>query len=515
MDWVSFIFFSFVSLISRSVLFFSGRYMNGHTKYRLFIVLVIFFILRIFFLVFRLNLISIILGWDGLGVVSYILVIFYRREKSNRAGIITALRNRIGDAALLLAIACFLEAGRWNYIFIVLMDNNLVILLIRLAAITKRAQIPFSAWLPAAIAAPTPVRALVHSSTLVTAGVYLLIRFRGLLKGSLVIDFLIYLGVLTTLIASVAALFEADFKKVVALSTLSQLGVIVRTLAIGLENLAFIHLLAHAIFKALLFICRGKIIHIVEDSQNIRKIGGIFFNLPLTGIFMGLSSFALCGVPFIAGFYSKDIIIERMEIADNFFISYIIYIIVVGLSASYSFRLIFLRVIDSKTHSVYSRRRDKDWVMLRSKIWLGAISILGGALLLWLVVPTPVLVCLRFYLKILSFVRIRLGFFTGLILCFANLKGLFVMRKFYSADIIITLLNLSILRGRVLGWFTRFINVNFKKLDLGWGEIFGGFGTNKVLLIRGLNLNIWFSRSVKIFLVIFFVGVLICYRWWN
>lgn len=188
----------------------------------------------------------------------------------------------------------------------------------------------------------------------------MLIRFRGLLKGSLVIDFLIYLGVLTTLIASVAALFEADFKKVVALSTLSQLGVIVRTLAIGLENLAFIHLLAHAIFKALLFICRGKIIHIVEDSQNIRKIGGIFFNLPLTGMFIGLSSFALCGVPFIAGFYSKDIIIERMEIADNFFISYIIYIIVVGLSASYSFRLIFLRIIDRKTHSVYSRRRDKD-----------------------------------------------------------------------------------------------------------------------------------------------------------
>lgn len=153
--------------------------------------------------------------------------------------------------------------------------------------------------------------------------------------------------------------------------------------------------------------------------------------------------------------------------------------------------------------------------MLRSKIWLGIISILGGALLLWLVVPIPVMVCLRFYLKILSFVRIRLGFFIGLILCFANLKGLFVMRKFYSADIIITLLNLSILRGRVLGWFTRFINANFKKLDLGWGEIFGGFGTNKVLLIRGLNLNIWFSRSVKIFLVIFFAGVLIYFRWWN
>lgn len=105
--------------------------------------------------------------------------------------------------------------------------------------------------------------------------------------------------------------------------------------------------------------------------------------------------------------------------------------------------------------------------MLRSKIWLGIISILGGALLLWLVVPIPVMVCLRFYLKILSFVRIRLGFFIGLILCFANLKGLFAMRKFYSADIIITLLNLSILRGRVLGWFTRFINANFKKLDLG------------------------------------------------
>ncbi|RXG73091.1 NADH-ubiquinone oxidoreductase chain 5 [Armadillidium vulgare] len=166
----------------------------------------------------RLNLVRIILGWDGLGIISYILVVFYNNEKSNRAGILTVIRNRI--------------------------------------------------------------------------------------------------GVLTTLISRLRALFEPDFKKVVALSTLSQLGIIVITLSIGFGKLAFIHLLTHAVFKALLFICRGKVIHNVGDYQDARKIGGEIFNLPITRAIIVLSRYALCGVPFLSGFYSKDMIIESslMEI---------------------------------------------------------------------------------------------------------------------------------------------------------------------------------------------------------
>ena len=167
--------------------------------------------------------------------------------------------------------------------------DRLLLRMVRLAAITKRAQIPFSAWLPAAIAAPTPVRALVHSSTLVTAGVYLLIRFGDILKGRIIILVLTYLGIFTTLMARTRALFETDLKKIVALSTLRQLGIIVITLALGFIELAFIHLLTHAVFKALLFICRGKIIHRVGRNQDMRLLGGLFFNLPITGVLINFA----------------------------------------------------------------------------------------------------------------------------------------------------------------------------------------------------------------------------------
>lgn len=381
MDFISVVFFLFVALISGCVFLYRGRYIVDDKNFRLFLILVLLFVLRIFFMVFRLNIISIILGWDGLGVVSYILVIYYKNEKSNSAGIITALSNRIGDAALLLSIACFLELGRWNYILIDCVNSNFLLFLICLAAITKRAQIPFSAWLPAAIAAPTPVRALVHSSTLVTAGVYILIRFRVLLKGSLVIEIFIYLGIITTLIASIRALFEVDFKKVVALSTLRQLGIMITTLSLGFEELAFIHLLIHAIFKALLFICRGKVIHRVGGGQDVRKIGGIFFNLPVTGIVMVLSRFALRGIPFLSGFYSKDIIFESAEISDSFLVDYIIYMMVVGLSSRYSFRLIFLRVVSFNNQNRSFIGDEEDWTILSSKLLLVIISLVRGALL--------------------------------------------------------------------------------------------------------------------------------------
>lgn len=182
--------------------------------------------------------------------------------------------------------------------------------LLVLAAITKRAQIPFSAWLPAAIAAPTPVSALVHSSTLVTAGVYLIIRFRPALTNRTPQSCLLIISCLTMFIAGLGANYEYDLKKIIALSTLRQLGVILRILALGYAELAFFHLLRHAIFKALLFICAGVVIHRAMDCQDIRSIGGLINFIPLTISFIRVANLALCGFPFLAGFYSKDIILE-------------------------------------------------------------------------------------------------------------------------------------------------------------------------------------------------------------
>merc|ERR1712033_108246 len=185
-----------------------------------------------------------------------------------------------------------------------------LVLILALAGLTKRAQYPFSAWLPAAMAAPTPVSALVHSSTLVTAGVYLLVRFRIALDGSEVQMVLLLLSRLTIFIAGLGANFEYDLKKIIALSTLSQLGVIISILCLGYANLAFFHLLRHALFKALLFICAGAVIHNIKDYQDVRVIGGLVSQIPLTTFCINLANLALCGRPFLAGFYSKDLILE-------------------------------------------------------------------------------------------------------------------------------------------------------------------------------------------------------------
>ena len=208
----------FVSFISSMVLFYSGGYIHGDFNINRFIYLVLAFVISITFLIIRPNIVRILLGWDGLGLVSYVLVIYYQNEKSANAGILTALSNRIGDVAILLAIALLRSRGGWNFYFYVdLLNGNegygILGILVVLAAITKRAQIPFSAWLPAAIAAPTPVSALVHSSTLVTAGVYLLVRFRAAIEGSITQTVLLLLSSLTIFMAGLGANFEYDLKK--------------------------------------------------------------------------------------------------------------------------------------------------------------------------------------------------------------------------------------------------------------------------------------------------------------
>lgn len=461
-----------------------------------------------FFIVFSLNLVRIILGWDGLGVVSYILVIFFKNEKSNRAGIITALSNRIGDAALLISISCLIESGRGNYILIVILNREIVIWIVRLAAITKRAQIPFSAWLPAAIAAPTPVRALVHSSTLVTAGVYLLIRFRRLLEARLVFSLLIYLGILTTLVARITALFEVDFKKVVALSTLSQLGIIVTTVSIGFTKIAFMHLLIHAVFKALLFLCRGKIIHEVGGSQDVRKMSGLIFNLPITRLILVFSSFALCGVPFLRGFYRKDLIIENMLIKENFLLIYIIYILLVGLSSRYSIRLISLRVIGFRNQHCVRASREADWTMITSKFRLLVISVVRGALLIWFITPYQETVVLPLLIKWFAFLSIVLGRGVGLVIRVLDFSNR-VINKLAKVDFLLVLWNIPELRGSSWVLTANKINERFSRLDSGWLEIFGGQGVNYFML-KGREIQVAFIKnSIKRFLAIFLVSFVI------
>lgn len=317
-DWIRFLFISFVLFISSIVIFYRIDYIIYDKNKIRFIYLVFLFILSIIFLIISPNFISILLGWDGLGLVSYCLVIYFQNYKSFNAGIITALSNRVGDVCLLICISLIFSIGRFNFYFYLefINLNYFFLFILVIAAITKRAQIPFSSWLPAAIAAPTPVSALVHSSTLVTAGVYLLIRFNYYLLSKFLLFILLFLGRITIFMSGLGANYEIDLKKIIALSTLSQLGLIIRILSLGFIKLAFFHLLTHALFKALLFLCAGIFIHRLINSQDIRLSGGINNQIVLTLIFFSISRLALCGIPFLAGFYSKDMILEFVIVSN-------------------------------------------------------------------------------------------------------------------------------------------------------------------------------------------------------
>ena len=379
LDPVSLVFASVVLFIAVSVILYSTLYMSEEKFYFRFHALVLSFVISIITLIFGVRIVSIIAGWDGLGVTSYLLVIYYQRNKSYNAGIITALTNRLGDVGLLLCLAFLVKFGSWNfYLFIPPLEMGIILIILVRARITKRAQIPFSAWLPAAIAAPTPVSALVHSSTLVTAGVYLLIRFNYLLMSFDLLKYLILVGVFTIFIAGLGAMRELDIKKVIALSTLRQLGVMIITIGVGFPLMGFFHLVAHAFFKALLFICAGILIHNFKDYQDIRLMSRGACFIPFTLRIFMTANLRLCGLPFIAGFYSKDLILEIFIMRRlNLFI-FVIIILSTALTVLYSCRLAFLLGANIFKGERLTGIKDFDPVVVAGYSFLLVPSIFGG-----------------------------------------------------------------------------------------------------------------------------------------
>lgn len=513
LDWIRLLFLGFVLLISRRVLYYRGRYIKEDKRFNRFMYLVLAFVASIGFIVIRPNLIRILLGWDGLGLVSYALVIFYQNEKSANAGILTVLSNRIGDVAILMSIGLIRTLGGWNFFIYgryIRLDWDLFKCFIVLAAITKSAQIPFSAWLPAAIAAPTPVSALVHSSTLVTAGVYLIIRFRSALEGTKVQRGLLIISCLTMFIAGLGANFEYDLKKIIALSTLSQLGVILRILALGYPNLAFFHLLSHALFKALLFICAGVVIHRVLDYQDIRCMGRLVSLIPLSVSYITVANLALCGFPFLAGFYSKDLILEVAFIRWINFIALVLFVLATGLTVIYTARLIYYRLRGDFNLGSLRRVRDEDQIMVNSIRMLGLGAILGGAFLSWLMFPDPSIICLRRLIKRLVIIIRLIGALIGYLFNMTRRIYKLIRLKNYKFVII---------AGSI--WFipflsslkTREIRLTTGKVlhiigDKGWYEHFGGQGGYYFFSMLFSILNNFQMNRVKVFIKVFLVRVI-------
>ena len=382
LEWRRILFSIIVLFISRNVLKFSKEYIKNDLNNLRFTYLVLIFVISINILIYIPNILCLLIGWDGLGITSFILIIYYNNPRSLRAGILTIITNRLGDVFLLISIRITMNTGEFLPIFHLVTNKYFFYQWfgILVAAITKRAQLPFSSWLPAAIAAPTPVSALVHSSTLVTAGIFILYRFNIIITHSKIIQLIIIISrILTILTAGTMAIYENDIKKIIALSTLSQLGLIAIPITINIPILRFFHIAAHAIFKALLFISAGTLIIQNDHKQDIRLFGSFSKLTPLTSSSIIISSIALIGIPFITGYYSKHKIIEWSSRIYINLIIYTILILIIALTSIYSTRLlIFIIILPIKKSTTIKQIRSNNnntpiITISLIRIWVGRI----------------------------------------------------------------------------------------------------------------------------------------------
>ena len=485
-DYLTGIFISIVLTISGFTFLYTSWYV-GNSK--IFSVLVLLFVTRMLLLIRFTNLWIFIWGWDFLGVVSYILVINYQNQNSSNAGMITVLSNRVGDSFMIISISLLTITGNWNSIINNTPRFKLLILLLILTRITKSAQIPFCAWLPAAMAAPTPVSALVHSSTLVTAGVYLIIRHNQNNPSLLVL----LIGIFTTILAGINACNGFDFKKLIALSTLRQLGLMFIALGIGNYKLALYHLVTHGLVKALLFLSAGLVIHQTKRNQDLRLITGIMQLLPLTSTRIILTRLTLSGLPFMTCFFSKEVIINQNFIK-RFWIIVSIYI-AASLTINYSLRLIYRIFISPSNWNTnnFSEKRPNTFIPL---LGLLPFSVLWGSSRFWFLIP---ILCtnIQFNLifNLLTWVIIFISIFIGFTLFNNKNWGKTRLNHLITNLLFLPLLSSNYLNKILISGFKI-----TKNLETSWSETIGAQG------LFNLSTKVMFSVRYT-FILIYIISI--------
>ena len=549
-----------IVFISYLVHLYSFEYMFYDPHLNRFISYLSLFTFFMIILVTSSNFIQLFLGWEGVGLASYLLINFwFTRINANKSAIKAVILNRIGDLSLFIAFSIIiLEFKTVNYLELILLisvDNNnqlifenlniydFISIFLLIGAIGKSAQIGLHIWLPDAMEGPTPVSALIHAATMVTAGVFLLIRSSFFLEFSNNISYIIALvGGLTAFFAATIGTMQNDIKRIIAYSTCSQLGYMVFACGFHNYNVSFFHLFNHAFFKALLFLTAGAIIHSLNDEQDIRKMGGLFKLLPFSYISFFIGSLALTGFPFLTGFYSKDFLLE-LTLTNfsnlNLFI-YWLSCTAACCTAFYSFRLIFF-VFFNKTQNykkIIENIHENGikiniclFLLMLCSIFVGFIFkdlIIGVGSTFW----TNILLInpfnnniynsefLETYYKLLPLI---VSFF-GIFICFIiyNIKiNLYLCKLFLNSKnlrFLYFFINkrwfFDLIYNYIINYFYKIsFNIFFIKIDRGFLEILGPLGLTRLFYNLSNNyINYFQSGFFKYYLKIYLIFILIFFN---